>query len=371
MKLPVLLAADGAEWEAAAGRRARARRPPRSTSCAAASTSSTCSPSPRPARAGPRWSPPACAASTPTPSTGCSPRGVVPSGVVPRGDAAAEDRLRALGVEHRRARRRRRRGRRRRCSSEAVRAAGRAADADRPATRRFGDPATSMADRRPAPGAAGRRRRARPARLGRSRSGADRRARAARRSRSRWPTSSPGSGARACWSTPTSTAASSPPCSGCSTSRRAWPRPAGRPRRSAWTPPRWPGCAGSSARSCGCSPASRWPTAGPSCARRRSTRCWRARAAAGRLHRRRLRVLPRDRRGAVLRHARAATQRRDPGGARRRRPGPRRRRGRPDRHAAAGPRAGRAARRRGRGADLGGAEPGAPRASCPATRRPS
>ena len=39
------------------------------------------------------------------------------------------------------------------------------------------------------------------------------------------------------------------------------------------TPPRWPSCAGSWARSCGCSPACRSRPAGPSCARPRSRRC--------------------------------------------------------------------------------------------------
>ena len=89
------------------------------------------------------------------------------------------------------------------------------------------------------------------------------------------------------------------------------------------------------ARRCGCSPASRSPSAGRSCGRRRSTAVLAARAAAGRLHRRRLRVLPRDRRGAVLRHAGAAPQRRDPGRAGRRRPG-RGRSARPTRSACSG-----------------------------------
>ena len=73
MRLPVLSVADGADVGGAARHRARARRVHRSRSCAAASTSSTCWRSPRPARAGPRWSRRRCAGWTPTRSTGCSP----------------------------------------------------------------------------------------------------------------------------------------------------------------------------------------------------------------------------------------------------------------------------------------------------------
>ena len=90
----------------------------------------------------------------------------------------------------------------------------------------------------------------------------------------------PAGGARRCWWTPTSTAASSRRCSGCSTSRPGWPAPPGRPAPARWTAPRWSGWPGRCARTCGCSPAWRGPTAGPSCGRAPSPRCWRRRGGS-------------------------------------------------------------------------------------------
>ena len=86
----------------------------------------------------------------------------------------------------------------------------------------------------------------------------------------------PARGVDACWSTPTSTAASSRRCWGCSTSRPGWPARRARPAAGdARRRRRWCGWPGRCARTCGCSPAWRGPTAGPSCGRAPSRRCWR------------------------------------------------------------------------------------------------
>ena len=249
-----------------------------------------------------------------------SPRRSSPVGVVPRGDAAAEERLRAVGHRARRARRRRARV----VASvlaEAVRAVGagpsrRAVRAPLRTLRRpvdlDGDPARRRA--RPAPadeparrgsviavwgptGAPGRTTVAvtladELARLGAA-SAARRRRRLRRHGRG---------GAR-------------PARRVARAGRRVPAGAAAAPRR------RRAGRAVLAARPAAAG-ADRHPArlalagAAPAGDRAGAGRGARAR----RLHRRRLRLLPGDRRGAVLRHARAAAQRRDAGRARRRRP---------------------------------------------------
>ena len=198
--------------------------------------------------------------------------GVAVVGLVPPGDEDAERRLRQLGV-----------------------ATVLPADASGPSE---ASAAAVVAGGRRVDGAAAGRPRARPppaARLppagaepaaepgtgpGGRGLGADGGARAARPSRSGLAAELAGLGpADAAGRRRRATAAWSPRCSGCSTRRPAWRRPAG------WPTPAALDVAGAGrpgparrARRCGCSPASPGPTAGPSCARPRSRSCWRWRA---------------------------------------------------------------------------------------------
>ena len=297
------------------GRGPRRRVPP-CRSRAAAWTSSTCSRWPRPGRAGPRWSPPSCAASTPTRSTGCSPPRSPWSAVVRRDDSETEDRLRALGIEYL-------------VPDDADPAWSRPCSSRRSAQ----SPRAISTSRAPGGCSATRRRRwrSRPAPATRSMSATSSRHGTVV---AVWgPTGAPGRttvaitladelarlGQRACSSTPTCTAARSPPSSGLLDES---PGLAAACRLAAGT--RLDGAA--LAGLC-------WqlraelrvltgiPLAAPldRAAPGRGDRGAGRRAAAGRLHRRRLRVLPGDRRGALVRLAGAAAQRRDPGRPRRRR----------------------------------------------------
>ena len=369
VKLPVLIAGGGAAWEAGlvaaldagprgAGRAAlrRRRRPARRRRV--------------PGWAGPRWSPPTCAASTPTRSTGCSPPRSLPVGVV----AARRRRRRgpAARARHRLPRARRRRSR---ASSPACSPRRRRARAPRRrvrprAGRMFGDPATSMA----IPPGAGEQLDVAGAEPTRARCVAV------------WgPTGAPGrttvaitladelarlGHVDACSSTPTSTAARSPPSSGlldespglaaacrlaagtrltgAALAGLCWQLRAelrvltGIPLAARWTELR---AAGDRRR---CSrPRGSWPTS-PSSTAGSASRPTRSCPST------------RSRRGATARRSRCSTTPTDRG---------RGRCGRPDRDAAAGARAGRAARRRDRRAAVGGAEQGARAGSCRATPR--
>ena len=335
MKLPVLSVADGAAWEerlvAALARGSHGVEIVRRCVDVVDLLAVAASGQGRAALLAAR-----CAASTPTPSTGCVAAAVVPVG-------------------RRAARRRRRRGpaARDRASStclpddaepdvaasvlaEAVRAAtpsaGRTPAASRRALRTFADPSTSMAippgEGHPSPVAEPARRGSVVAVWG--------------------PTGAPGR------TTVAVTLADELARLGAAAllidadvyggTVAAGPRSARRVTRagrgvpagaasSGWTPPRSPRCAGSSAPSCGCSPASHSPSAGPSCARRAvASVLAAARALAD------FTVvdcgfcLETDEELSFDTLAPAA-QRRDARGARRRRPGPCRRLGRPDRDA--------------------------------------
>ena len=320
MKLPVLSVADGAEWEAAAGDRVRGRRPHRSTivrRCVDVVDLLAVAASGQGRAA-------LVAAGAAPPRRRCGRPAARRRGR--RGRRRASRRHRGRGPVAR-DRHRPRRARRRRAAVvasvlvRAVRAcdAGRDDDGGRPARPRLRRPVDVDGDpaRR---GPAGRRAGADAARFGGRGLGPDRRAGAHHRRGHACRRARPARARARCSSTPTSTAARSPRCSGCSTSRPGWPPRAGRRAAERLD-------AAALAALCwqlgpqlrvltGIPIAARWPELRPTAIGAGARRRPRAR----RLHRGRLRVLPGDRRGALLRHARAAAQRRDARRPRRRRP---------------------------------------------------